>query len=232
MNIRQFRYGDSNLAYLVFSGSQAAAIDGGAADEILGFVEDNSLELKYVLNTHEHWDHIPGNGRLLKESEAEFISPSKLCEMEYLSLAAEELKIFPTPGHTDDSIVFGFDDCLITGDTLFNGTVGNCYTKDYENYFSSLCRILEFPPETRIFAGHDLVDYALAVAAEIDPENASIADYAAGYSADFVVSTLAMELAVNPFIRFGDSSLDNFRNGLEMPLGTPYRRWRAMMSVH
>jgi len=233
MTLRQFRYGDdANLAYLVFSGTEAAAIDGGAAGEILDFVKKNGLELRYVLNTHEHHDHVPGNGQLLKESRAELIKPLKLCELKTLKLGFDLLEVFPTPGHSDDSIILSFDDCLITGDSLFNGTVGNCYTQDYETYFSSLKRILGYPPQTRIFAGHDLVDYALGVAESIEPDNKAIAEYRAGYSADFVVTTLEQEMAVNPFIRFDDPALDSFRGGLGMPLDTPYRKWRAMMSVH
>lgn len=233
MNLQQFRYGsDANFAYLVYSGREAAVIDGGAADEILDFVKENNLNLRWVINTHEHYDHIPGNSRLLEKSNAEFIKPGKLVEMKTLSVGSEQMEIFAVPGHTDDSIVFSFDDCLITGDTLFNGTVGNCYIRDYETYFKSLQKVLEHPPETRIFAGHDLVDYALGVAEKIEPDNRSLSEYRAGYSADFVVSTLGMELAVNPFIRFNDPALDAFRGGLDMPLSTPFQRWRAMMSIH
>jgi hydroxyacylglutathione hydrolase len=233
MNLRQFRCGsDGNLAYLVYSGTEAAAIDGGAVGDILDFVKDLKLTLRYVLNTHEHHDHIPGNASLLKESSAEFIKPQKLVNMKTLQLGNEKLEVFAVPGHTADSILFSFDDCLITGDTLFNGTVGNCYTQDYTTYFKSLEKVISFPPETRIFAGHDLVDYALEVAEKIDPDNNAISDYRAGYAPDFVVSTLGQELSVNPFIRFNDSSLDPYLEGLGMPLSTPFEKWRAMMSVH
>ena len=232
MKIKQFRFGDSNLAYLVCSGDRAAAIDGGSARAILDFLESESLILEYVLNTHEHSDHTPGNGKLLKETSAKNIRPAELCEIVHLPVGAERLEIFPTPGHTEDSIVFLADDWLITGDTLFNGTVGNCYTRDYERYFNSLEKILSFPAETRIFAGHDLIDYALGVAERIDPDNPYISSYRASCNPDFVYSTLKMELKVNPFVRFNDPSLDDFRKGLNMDLGSPYLNWRAMMSVH
>ncbi len=39
-----------------------------------------------------------------------------------------EIEVLDTPGHTDDSLSFSVDGCLITGDTLFNGTVGNCFS--------------------------------------------------------------------------------------------------------
>ena len=232
MEIKQFRYGDGNLAYLVYNDDTAAAIDGGAVDSILKFVEEHSLNLKYVLNTHDHADHTPGNKPLIKESGAQFFSTWELAAMKTLKLGDSSITIFSTPGHTMDSIVFSYGDWMITGDTLFNGTVGNCYSEKYEKYFKSLERIITHPTSTRIFAGHDLVNYALGVVEKIEPDNQYLDEYRNQYDTDFVVSSLEMELKVNPFIRFNDSSLDSYREKLNMPLDTPYERWRAMMTVH
>ncbi len=232
MKLKQYRYGDGNLAYLVYSGNKAAAIDGGAILEISNFLDENSLDLQYVLNTHDHWDHTPGNRELLQNTKAEFVSTSELSAKKRLRLGKEQLEIFAAPGHTMDSIVFLHKDWLITGDTLFNGTVGNCYSEEWETYFNSLEKILSFPRETKIFAGHDLVDYALGVVEKLDPYNPYIEEYRMKYNPDFVVSNLEMELKINPFIRFNDPGLDNFRAKLNMPNSTPYDRWRAMMTVH
>ncbi len=241
MHIKQFRYGDTNLSYLLWSEHEAAAIDGGAVEEILAFVNDNGLDLKYVLNTHEHWDHIPGNEALLDASSAEFVKPADVCKRKFLALGNEKVEAFPVPGHTEDSIVFSFNcdtdnqgcfGSLITGDTLFNGTVGNCYTKKYEMYFESLNKILDFPPETLIYAGHDIFDYALGVIDGIDPDNPRLKEYKGLYSREMLFTSLEIEKAVNPFIRFNDPALDEYRKKLNMPLNTPYERFRAMMSIH
>jgi hydroxyacylglutathione hydrolase len=232
MNLKQFRYGDGNLAYLIYSGGSAAAVDGGAAEEILNFLKNNSLNLKYVINTHDHADHTPGNKKLLKHTKARFLSTAELTVMKSLVLEESSISIFPTPGHTMDSIIFSYDDWIITGDTLFNGTVGNCYSGNYKIYFKSLESILNYPLNTRIFAGHDLINYALGVAENLDPDNPYITPYRKSYNSNLVVSTLEMELKVNPFVRFNDASLDPFRSKLKMPLSTPYEKWRAMMTVH
>ena len=232
MEIKQFRYSEDNLAYLIYCGNTAAAIDGGDVDGMLHYLKEHSLILKYVLNTHNHTDHTPGNHSLLKTTGAQFLPTGKLTAMKTLELGGEMIKIFSTPGHTLDSIVFTSGDWLITGDTLFNGTVGNCYSGKYETYFNSLEKILSYPKSYRIFAGHDLVDYALGVAEKIEPDNRHIDEYRDQYDPDFVVSSLEMELKVNPFIRYNDSVLDSYREKLNMPLDTAYERWRAMMSVH
>ncbi len=236
MNIQQFRYGDTNLAYLLWDGIEAVAVDGGAADEIISFCGENGLNLAYVTNTHGHSDHTPGNEHLLSGTSASLISPEEMCEMKVLPLGSSRLEAFPTPGHTNDSICFYFNDgdsgCLVTGDTLFNGTVGNCYTKNYELYFSSLQKVLRFPSETKIYAGHDIFDYTTGVMDKIDPDNPFLAEYKSLYSKDHLVTALGQELKVNPFIRYNDKTLDAYRSGLGMPLKTEYERWRAMMSVH
>ena len=232
MHINQFRYGKGNLAYLLWKNREAIVIDGGAVQEITDFLSERNLTLKLVTNTHGHDDHTKGNRALLDVTDADFLSAGELLNMSHLLLADEKITIIPTPGHTMDSLVFSWKDILITGDTLFNGTVGNCYSGEYEIYFQSLKKLTGRPGESRILAGHDLVKYSLGVIRKIDPENPYTEEYNNRYSRDYVVTTLSDELKVNPFIRFNDPSLDIFRNTLALPVETEYEKWRAMMTVH
>ena len=232
MKVKQFSYDDTNLGYVLWSGSEAVVIDGGAPEQMVKFAISEGLEIKYVTNTHEHMDHIHGNDALMELTNAALIAPDEMCSIKILRLGNEQIEAFPAPGHSEKSIVFYFEGSLVTGDTLFNGTVGNCYTKDYELYFDSLQKVLRFPGSTKIYAGHDIFDYTTGVMDKIDPDNPMLAEYKALYSKTLLVTTLEQELQVNPFIRFDDPALDEFRSGLGMPLGTPYERWRAMMSIH
>ena len=72
MGIRQFRYSSDNLSYLVYGDQSAIAIDGGAVEPIRAFIKANSLQLKYVTNTHKHPDHTAGTGDLVKLTGAEY----------------------------------------------------------------------------------------------------------------------------------------------------------------
>ena len=54
MEIKQFRYSADNLAYLIYDESQAIAIDPGAVNDILAFLNQSDIELTYVANTHTH----------------------------------------------------------------------------------------------------------------------------------------------------------------------------------
>ncbi len=232
MELKQFRYGGGNLAYVLYAEGEAAAVDGGAVRDILKFLKKHGLELKYVVNTHGHSDHTPGNRRLLKQSDAFFKGCEELAGAGELFLGGEKISIFPSPGHSTDSIFFAYDSVLITGDTLFNGTVGNCYTGDYRLYFESLQKILAYPQETRIYAGHDLVHYAMGVAKKLEPGNEAVDEFLKMYDEQHVSSTLAQELNHNPFIRYNDPGLDNIRKETGMSLETEFDRWRAMMSLH
>ena len=61
VKVKQFRYGADNLGYLVYEAQSAMAIDGGAVAEIIAFLGEHRLALKYVANTHDHPDHTCGN---------------------------------------------------------------------------------------------------------------------------------------------------------------------------
>ena len=60
MNVKQFRYSMDNFGYLVYGKRSALAVDGGAVDEILSFINTKDLTLEFVTNTHSHMDHTTG----------------------------------------------------------------------------------------------------------------------------------------------------------------------------
>ena len=127
MRIKQFRYSSDNLGYLVCLESVAVAIDGGAVNGILNFLKINDIDLKFITNTHGHADHTVGNKSLLQNSKAELIDPRNI-EKGSLNLNGKDIQVFPTPGHTLDSVIFKIGNNLITGDTLFIGKVGRCFS--------------------------------------------------------------------------------------------------------
>jgi hydroxyacylglutathione hydrolase len=54
---------------------EAAVFDpGGDEDRILRVLEENGLNVKYIINTHSHWDHVGGNGPLQKATGAPILT--------------------------------------------------------------------------------------------------------------------------------------------------------------
>ena len=139
--------------YLVWdeSSKEAMIIDpANAADMLLD--EISELNLKYIVNTHGHGDHIGGN-KFLKENTqaklaiheldaqmlidprqnlsthwgAQLISPAAdiiLQDGDFLQLGEYKFKIIHTPGHSRGGICLLVDNLLFCGDTLFAGSIG------------------------------------------------------------------------------------------------------------
>lgn len=137
---------------------KALVIDPGfdrskEADEILTFLREYELTVKYIIDTHGHPDHTCGNGIVKDATDAPIlihnldakmlnqasrrmmaifgfhvVSPSAegfLSEGDVIRLGESSLRVLHTPGHTPGSISLIVNDCFVfTGDTLFAGSIG------------------------------------------------------------------------------------------------------------
>ncbi len=231
LRVLQFRYGTDNLAYLVCGESSAAAVDGGAAREILQALEENDLELRLVVNTHTHSDHTCGNDQLLEATDARHVPVDELIARGRIELDGQVVSIVHTPGHTRDSICLGADGFLLTGDTLLNGRVGRCFSGDVEAFCESIRRIDSSPSDSLILGGHDYVEEYMEFAAMVEPDNPHIDDYLDGYDPESVGATLERERGVDPFLRLEKPSVTSFLEGKGLAAGTPPDRFRSLLSL-
>jgi hydroxyacylglutathione hydrolase len=231
LNIEQFRYGSDNFAYIIHGETQAMAIDGGAWKEILSFLKTNDLSLEFVTNTHSHYDHTSGNDYLLKATHARFLNHAALPDNYKIIIDEENVIIYLTPGHTDDSVCFHTGTVLITGDTIFNGTVGNCFSGNQKNFYLSIKRLMAFPEETIIYAGHDYIQDSLAFARHLEPNNEYIDRFLNSYDHNHVYSTMADERQINPYLRFNEKTIINLLKNNNLPCATEWERWESLMSI-
>ncbi len=232
MKIHQFPYSQDNFAYLLVSGTAALAIDPGsvgAVDAMIKHAKRHSLTIEYAANTHSHHDHTGGNSAILSRTNAKFINCKDITSDQTLDLGNESIQLFPTPGHTMDCICFAADDFIITGDTLFNGTIGNCFSGNLNAFFDSIDRIMQFPAQTRIFGGHDYVQQAMEAAKYIEPANPDIDTYLAAYDPRFVVSTLEEEYRVNPYLRFNAPEMIDILEQNNLPRESDFLRFTSTM---
>ena len=231
MKVKQFRYSSDNLGYLVYGQSSAIAIDGGAVDATLDFVQVNGLRLLYVLNTHNHMDHTVGNRALLSKSNAQLLDYKTLLKNKTLSLDGEQIHIYHTPGHTLDSISFHQENILITGDTLFQGKVGRCFSGDLKAFYKSVKTIMEFPEQTIIYAGHDYVEEYMGFVRRLEPDNPYIDEFLNKYNPVHVYSSLTDEYRINPFLRFNQEPIIAILKEKGLPVDTEFERWESLMSL-
>jgi len=143
--------------YLIWDSNEAIIIDPGSAKEVSEIkdkIEEYGLNLKYIINTHSHFDHIGGNEFLknnfnvklgISRKEAEKLSdPEKnLSEYmgtkikspeadfflelkDYLIIGNTEIEIFYCPGHSPGSVsLYNKNKSLLfSGDTIFKNGVG------------------------------------------------------------------------------------------------------------
>jgi len=154
MNYYRFVLGTlATNCYLLWSGQEAGIIDpGGDVAEISKFIKTHNLNLRWIINTHGHGDHIVGNEALMKEFgvplfihaadrmmlgsainnlsvflEETVTSPEATRELQHgdeIILGDEIIQIIATPGHTQGGISLYTGNLLFSGDTLFAGDIG------------------------------------------------------------------------------------------------------------
>ncbi len=232
MKIEQFRFSADNLGYLLYAKKHAIAIDGGAPEQILAYAKNKGLTIAFVTNTHSHHDHTPGNQALLDKTCADFIDCRQIKADQEIVLDDQVVTLAHTPGHTTDSISFLTQTFMVTGDTLFNGTVGNCFSGDLDVFFTSLKRLIDLPLTTRIYAGHDYVAESVQAARGIEPNNEDIDLFFEKYDPGHVVSTVADELKVNPYIRFNAEEMKSALESQNLPCQTELDRFKSIMEQY
>ncbi len=159
-----------NFSYLLINEKNldACVVDPGEAKPVLEYIKKNNLNLKYILNTHHHGDHIGGNNILKKEFNAKILAfeddkdripmiDIPLKDNQVWKDGIFEFKVIHVPGHTSGHICFHFfkEKTVFTGDTLFSLGCGRIFEGSYEDMFNSLLRLKVLPPETKVYFGHE-----------------------------------------------------------------------------
>lgn len=135
MKLEKFTVGQiMSKAYILSANGKALIIDPGAEGQRLyNYLKENDLELKYIINTHGHFDHIGANQFLKQKTDAEILAHPKadlkfkdpnlnlskvlrreeitsppldksLNDGDLINFEGLELKILTTPGHSEDGI--------------------------------------------------------------------------------------------------------------------------------
>jgi len=159
-----------NYSYLITDEENniACVVDPGEADPIIQYIENTKIKLKFILNTHHHYDHVGGNQKLKEKYGASIIGykgdKERIPGIDILVSDQEtwihknfEVKIIHIPGHTLGHVCFYFhkDESVFTGDTLFSLGCGKIFEGTYTQMFDSLMKLKELPKNTKVFCGHE-----------------------------------------------------------------------------
>lgn len=159
---------DSNFSYLVYCSKthEGFVIDPcGDVEKIFALIEKEHVELRFIINTHTHFDHLERNSEVQKKySVPVFLHPAEsypadrfIKDNENIILGTLIVQILHTPGHSPGGICILVDNKLFTGDTLFVGSCGRCDFAggNAEKLYASLQRLAQLPLQTIIYPGHD-----------------------------------------------------------------------------
>ena len=119
-------------------------------------LKKKKVNLKFILNTHHHYDHVGGNEILKKKFGAKIIAfKDDKNRIPFVDILLEdneiwknlnfEFKVFHIPGHTSGHICFYFykDNIVFSGDTLFSLGCGRIFEGTYEQMYYSLNKFKE-----------------------------------------------------------------------------------------
>lgn len=197
--------------------------------KIIDFITTNHLSLKWIFNTHHHYDHVGGIAELHSLYTAQagrrlpvyhsiknqyFQSPSPLWQDalpvhqgEVISLGKKKLEVLEYPGHTLDHLALHHENLLFCGDTLFSLGCGRIFDGSASLLFKSLERIKNLPKDTLIYCSHEFTLKNAEFCLQYDPKNQDLlaqiqdANNKRKNNLPTIPSPLSLELKTNIFLR-------------------------------
>lgn len=153
---------------------------GDEAEEIIGYLRQLRAELKYILLTHGHVDHVGAVDAVrdafhvpafIAEEDMMAIEKRKMAfgrmrpaegflkEGDKLMFGRRKVTIYATPGHSKGSLSYLIEGNLFVGDVLFQNSIGrtDLYGGDFHELISSIKdKLMTLPEGTRVYPGHGL----------------------------------------------------------------------------
>jgi hydroxyacylglutathione hydrolase len=212
-------FSDNYIWLLTETPGTAVVVDPGDADPVIERLRAENRVLTAVLVTHHHGDHIGGLSKLRSvfpgariygpvdrriQDLTHPLGEGAVVRPEGLSV---DFRVLEVPGHTSTHIAYLGAGRLFCGDTLFAGGCGRVFDGTFEQLSDSLDRIAALAPETLVYCAHEYTLANLGFADWVEPGSPALSARAASErgrrDADLptVPSSLALELATNPFLR-------------------------------
>lgn len=187
MQIKLFEIGRPFITncYLVYDENtkDAVIVDPAAPSETLrNFIQQNGLNLHYLILTHGHGDHTGGidyfkaefpgvklvasglerkflYDRDASEGKGGIVADIELKDEDHMQIGGMDLRFISTPGHTPGGMCILIENTLISGDTLFHCSVGRTDLPGGNTLAlmtSIREKLLPLPDDTIVLPGHDM----------------------------------------------------------------------------
>jgi hydroxyacylglutathione hydrolase len=227
-----------NYAFLVHDTATGATAVIDVPDEtpIEGELARRGWALSDILVTHHHADHIDGVEALREATTAKVTGAAAdarrlprldraVAEGDSFKLGSAEVRVLDVSGHTVGHIAFHVPaaNAVFTADSLMALGCGRLFEGNAPQMWESLSKIARLPPDTLVCSGHEYTEANARFALTIEPGNPELVSRAERVHAarargePTVPSTLAEELATNPFLR---ARLPEVKSAIGLPQAT------------
>jgi hydroxyacylglutathione hydrolase len=217
---------------------ETVVVDPAEAGSVLAEAEARGWRIGQIWNTHWHPDHTGGNAAIKAATGCFVTGPAAeaakiptldryVREGDRVRLGALEAVVLEVPAHTAGHIAYHIpsEELIFVGDTLFAMGCGRLFEGDAGQMHANLQRFAALPPETHVYCAHEYTLSNGRYALVAEPGNEAIvrrmAEVEAARNAGeaTIPTTIALELATNPFLRAGSAEelakrraeKDNFR---------------------
>lgn len=211
-----------NYIWLVHdpASGETIVVDPAQAEPVLEEADERGWTISAIWNTHWHPDHTGGNAAIKARTGAVVIAPAAeaakiptadrlVGEGDTVRIGDRVATVLEVPAHTAGHIAYHFagDSVIFIGDTLFAMGCGRLFEGTAAQMFANMQRLAKLPGETAVYCAHEYTQSNGRYALVAEPDNAAIRErmdavnLARAVGEATVPTTIALELATNPFLR-------------------------------
>lgn len=227
MNLIPLPAFQDNYLWLLQDRRRALVVDPGDAAPVLAGLRQAEAKLEAILVTHHHADHTGGVAALREATGAKVYGPAHepipppcthVSGGDTVVALDLRFQVIDVPGHTAGHIAYYCESVdgvplLFCGDTLFSGGCGRLFEGTPAQMLASMDALAALPGDTRVCCAHEYTLSNLKFARAVEPGNEKLVHYLQACEQlrargePTLPSTLATELAINPFLRTRESAV-------------------------